>query len=145
MKCGYSRIDSSVGMRGAFKLSVKSQRFLRPLIGIVVAYAVAAQGLLIAVGGFSPPANVGDDARAFEFCLHDAQDAPELPAGNPEHTGHCIFCLAGSHHAAFGAAPVAFHRVHVETIDAPRVADRQHLPRLPAYSIAIPRGPPLGA
>jgi hypothetical protein len=25
------------------------------------------------------------------------------------------------------------------------VAHRQHLPRVPAYSIAIPRGPPLGA
>ena len=134
-------------MRGVFRLSVKSKRFLRPLIGVVVAYAVAAQSLLIALGGFSLPANVGDDAPAFELCLHDAQDAPELPAGNPDHTGctHCIFCFAGSHHAAIGAAPVAFRRVHVETVDAPRVADRQHLPRLPAYSIASPRGPPLDA
>ena len=147
MKCGSGRIDSSVGMRGVFRLSVKSKRFLRPLIGIVVAYAVAAQGLLIALGGFSPPANVGGDTPAFELCLHDAQDAPELPAGNPDHTNytHCIFCLAGSHHAAIEAAPVAFHRVLVETVDAPRVAARQHLPRLPAYSIANPRGPPLDA
>ena len=147
MKCGSGRIDSSVGMRGVFRLSVKSKRFLRPLIGIVVAYAVAAQGLLIALGGFSLPANVGGDTPAFELCPHDAQDAPELPAGNPDHTNytHCIFCLAGSHHAAIEAAPVAFHRVLAETVDAPRVADRQHLPRLPAYSIAIPRGPPLDA
>jgi hypothetical protein len=147
MKCGCGRIDSSFGMRGVFKLSVKSKRFLRPLIGIVVAYAVAAQSLLIALGGFSLPANVGDDAPAFELCLHDAQDVPELPAGNPDHTTctHCILCFAGSHHAAIGAAPVAFHRVHVETMDAPRVAVRQHLPRLPAYSIASPRGPPLDA
>ena len=145
MKCGSGRIDSSVGMRGVFRLSVKSKRFLRPLIGVIVAYAVAAQSLLIALGGSSVPANVGDDAPAFELCLHDAQDAPELPAGNPDHTNytHCIFCLAGSHHAAIEAAPVAFHRVLAETVDAPRVADRQHLPRLPAYSIAIPRGPPL--
>ena len=82
MKCGSGRIDSCVGMRGVFRLSVKSKRFLRPLIGIVVAYAVAAQGLLIALGGFSLPANVGGDTPAFELCLHDAQDAPELPAGN---------------------------------------------------------------
>jgi hypothetical protein len=147
MQCGSGRIGSSVGMRGVFRLSVKFKRFLRPLIGIVVAYAVAAQGLLIALGGFSRPANVGDDAPAFELCLHDAQDVPELPAGNPDHTSytHCIFCLAGSHHAAIGAAPIAFHRVHVETVAAPRVADRQNLPGLPAYSIAIPRGPPLDA
>ncbi len=83
-------------MRGVFRLTVKSQRFLRPLIGIVVAYAVAAQSLLIALGGFSLPGNVGEEAPAFELCLHDAQDAPELPAGNPDHSGctHCIFCFA---------------------------------------------------
>jgi hypothetical protein len=134
-------------MRGVFRLNVKSKRFLRPLMGIVVAYAVAAQSLLIAVGGFYLGANVGDDAPAFELCLHDAHDAPELPAGNPDHTSctHCIFCFAGSHHPAIGAAPVAFHRVHAETVDAPRLADQQHLPRLPSYSIAIPRGPPLNA
>jgi hypothetical protein len=50
MNCGSGRIDSSVGMRGVFRLSVKFKRFLRPLIGIVVAYAVAAQSLLIALG-----------------------------------------------------------------------------------------------
>jgi hypothetical protein len=146
MKCGYGRIDGSVVMRGVFRLSAKSKRFFRPLTGIIVAYAVAAQSLLIAVGGFYLRANVGDDAPAFELCLHDAQDTPALPAGNPNHTStaHCIFCLAGSHHAAIGTTPVALHRVHVET-DAPRAADRQHLPRLPAYSIAIPRGPPLDA
>jgi hypothetical protein len=144
MKCGCGRIYSSIGMRGVFRLSAKSKRVLRPLAGILVAYAVAAQSLLIAVGGFYFG---GDDAPAFELCQHDAQDTPESPADNPDHTGctHCIFCFAGSHHAAIGAAPIAFHRVHVETVDAPRVADRQHLPRLPAYSIAIPRGPPLDA
>ena len=99
MKCGCGRIDSSVGMRDVFRLSVKPKRFLRPLIGIVVAYAVAAQSLLIVVGGFYLGANVGDDALAVELCLHDAQDTPELPAGNTGHNSitHCIFCFAGSH------------------------------------------------
>jgi hypothetical protein len=147
MKCGYGQIDSCVGMRGVFRLSVKSKRFLGPLIGVIVAYAVAAQSLLIALGGFSVPAHVGDDAPAFELCLHDAQDARELPAGNPDHTNctHCIFCFAGSHHAAIGTAANAFHHVHVETVDAPRVGERQHLSRLRGYSIANPRGPPLDA
>ena len=44
---------------GVFGLDLKLGRLLRPLIGIVVAYAVAAQSLLIALGGFSLPANVG--------------------------------------------------------------------------------------
>ena len=127
------------------------RRFGRSLLSVVVAYAVAAQSLLIVLGGFSLPADAGQNAPAFELCLHDTQGtvqaAPVLPAGNPDHTSytHCIFCLAGSHHAAIGAAPIAFHRVLAETVDAPRVAARQHLPRLPAYSIAIPRGPPLDA
>jgi hypothetical protein len=134
-------------MRGVFRLSVKSKRFLRPLIGVVVAYAVAAQSLLIALGGFSFPANVGDDAPAFQLCLHDAPDAPELPGGDPDHTGstHCIFCFAGSHHATIVAPHGSFHRVYVKNVDAPRLADRQRLPRLSAYSIASPRGPPLDA
>jgi hypothetical protein len=138
---------AGLALQFILSLDVRSKRFWRPLIGVIVAYAVAAQSLLIALGGFSLPANVGDDAPAFELCLHDAQDAPELPAGNPDHTSytHCIFCFAGSHHAVIRAAPLVFDRVHVETVDAPRVADRQHLPRLPAYSIASPRGPPFDA
>jgi hypothetical protein len=127
-----------------------SNRFWRPLLGVILAYAVAAQSLLIAVGGFSFPVHAGEGAPAFELCLHDTQqdarDTPELPASNPDHSGctHCIFCLAGSHHAVIGAAPLVF-RAHVETVDAPRVAGRQRLPRLPAHSIASPRGPPLDA
>ena len=146
MKNGCGPIDSCVGMRGVFGLSVKSKRFLRPLIGVVVAYAVAAQSLLIALGGFSLRANVGDDTP-FELCLHDAQDAPELPAGNPDHTSstHCIFCFVGSHHAAIVAPRGVFQCVYVENVEAPRAADRQRLRRLSAYSIASPRGPPLDA
>ena len=129
----------------------RSNDFCRRLIGILVAYAVAAQSLLIALGGFALPARADDHAPAFELCLHDAAvtvPAPsELPAGDFDPSGctHCIFCFAGSHHAMIGAAPVVFHRVHVGTDDAPRVADWQRLPRLPAYSIASPRGPPLDA
>ena len=134
-------------MRGVFRLSVKSRRFLRPLIGVVVAYSVAAQSLLIALGGFTLPAQADDGTPALELCLHDGQGPPELPAGNPDHTGctHCIFCFAGSHHAAIGAPPVVCHRVYVEGVQAPSVGVDERLPRLPAYSIANPRGPPLGA
>jgi hypothetical protein len=138
-------------MRGVFRPSVKSKRFLRPLIGIVVAYAVAAQSLFIALGGFSLPANVGDGAPGVEICLHDAQEdaqaASELPAGNPDHTNctHCIFCFAGSHPAVIGAAPLVFHRVDAEILVAPSTADESPLPSARAHSIASPRGPPLGA
>ena len=145
MKCGCGRIDSCVAMRGVFRLSVKSGRFLRPFIGVVVAHAVAAQSLLIVLAGFSLPAQAKDTSPGFELCIHDSQGVSELPAGNSDHTGctHCIFCLAGSHHAVIGAPFVGFHRAYVEVIDTPLVADRQTIHRLPAHSIASPRGPPL--
>ena len=54
-------------------------RFWRTLLSVVVAYAVAAQSLLIAVAGFSLPADAGQNAPAFELCLHDQSGAPELP------------------------------------------------------------------
>jgi hypothetical protein len=132
---------------GVFRRDNTSGRLLRPLISVIVAYVVAVQSLLIALGSFSLPANAGDNAPAFELCLHAGQDASELPGGNPDHTGctHCIFCFAGSHHAAFGAAPAVFHRVYFETVDTPWVAHRRPLPGPAAHAIANPRGPPLGA
>jgi hypothetical protein len=119
----------------------------RSFIGVVVAYAVAAQSLLIALGGFTLPARADQSAPAFELCLHDAQGAPDLPAGNPGHNGctHCIFCFAGSHHAMVGSPPVLFHRLEAEFINGPWATDKLRLPRPPAYSIANPRGPPLRA
>ena len=57
------------------KTGTDSRRLWRPLIGIVVAYAVAAQSLLIAIGGFQLVAPA-DNTVAFELCIHDAQGAP---------------------------------------------------------------------
>ena len=50
-----------------------SKRFCRPLMGIIVAYAVAAQSLLIALGGFTLPAQADDGTPAFELCLMTAK------------------------------------------------------------------------
>ena len=124
-----------------------SKRFWRPLIGVVVAYAVAAQSLLIALGGFGLPARADAGAPAFELCLHDGQGAPDLPTGVPSHPGcsHCIFCFAGSHQVLLAPPPILFQRVDVTRVAVPWVADKDSLPRLAAYSIASPRGPPLRA
>ena len=123
------------------------RRFLRPLIGIVAAYAVAAQSLLIALGGLNLAAQASELQPGFELCQHGSQGAPDLPIGAPGGPGctHCVFCFAGSHHALVGSPPFAFVRVHAGTVDVPWIADKHAVPGLPAYSIASPRGPPLRA
>jgi hypothetical protein len=132
---------------GVFRLDVRSSRFWRPIVGLLAAYAVAAQSLLIAVGGFALPSHASDSAPALEFCLHDSQNAPDVPAGNPDHTGctRCIFCFAGSHEALIEAAPVAHPRLYAEDISGRWEPDKGIPARLPAYSIAQPRGPPSSA
>jgi hypothetical protein len=125
-----------------------SKGFGRPFIGTVAAFAVAAQTLLIAFG-LAIPARADLGTPAFELCLHDAQDAPEVPAGDPGNAAftcaHCIFCFAGSHHAAVGLPPAQFQRVDVEIVAVLSATGGERLPRLSAHSIASPRGPPLGA
>ncbi len=127
------------------KFGINSKRFWRPLIGVVVAYAVAAQSLLIVLGGFSLPAQANERVAAFKLCLHDGQAAPDQPTGNPDRSGctHCVFCFAGSHHAMIGAPPVVFQRAYAETVEAPWAADKHALPHFPAHFIASPRGPPV--
>jgi hypothetical protein len=128
-----------------FKLGMRSKRSWRPLISVLVAYAVAAQTLLITLSGFALAAHVDTEAAAFAVCLHDVQSEPGLPAG----TGHpscsyCICCLAGLHHALIGSPPAVCQRLEIRVGDAPRAIDRRDLPGLSAHSIASPRGPPLG-
>jgi hypothetical protein len=124
---------------------------LRPLIGVIVAYAVATQSLLLAIGGFALPAQANDGAPAVELCLHDTQldtnDAGQLPAGNADHAPctHCMFCFAGSHQAVIGWSEAIVHRVDVEIVIASVVADKAAPPRAPPHSIASPRGPPFNA
>jgi len=130
-----------------FSVGITSKRFWRPLIGIVAAYAVAAQSLLIVLGGLSFAAQAGEDQPGFELCLHSGQGSQDLPIGAPDQPGctHCIFCFAGSHHAVAGSPPVVFVRINARFIDIALIADNDTLPRLSAHSIASPRGPPLRA
>jgi hypothetical protein len=131
----------------ATRLRVMAKRLRRPLIGVVVAYAVAAQSLLIALGGFALSANASDGAPGFELCQHDVQNVPELPVGGskrPQCT-HCIFCFGASHHGVVAARSIIFERLDLETIDASWPGDNRNLPGLRAHAIASPRGPPSAA
>jgi hypothetical protein len=140
-------IASALTGRGMLKIATKSRRLGRPLMAVVVAYAIAVQSLLVALGGFSQFAAVTDAAPAFELCHHDADGAPASPAHTPDHSGcnHCIFCFAGAHQALIGPAPFFSQAADIILVDVTRVADTHRPPTLPAYSIAEPRGPPLRA
>ena len=128
-------------------LGCKGTHFWRALLSVVVAYVVAAQSLLIPVVGFSPPPDAGQNASAFELCLHDASGAPDVPASKSDLSDrtHCIFCFAADLDAVIGTAPALFYRIDVTRVVMPRLGDSS-APRLPTrYTIASPRGPPLSA
>ena len=131
----------------AYGLRVRPSGFWRRLIAVVLAHAVAAQALLIALGGFPLAANADQSSSAFELCSHDANGATQSPAKIPGQSGcaHCIFCLAGAHHAVIGAAAAVSHRVNVAIVVVRQPAEAPGLRRLTRYTIANPRGPPLDA
>jgi hypothetical protein len=123
------------------------RRVGRFFLSVVVAYAVAVQSLLIAIGGFSQPADAGLNGPAFTLCLHDSSGTEKLPASDPNQSGctHCIFCFAGAHHALAGAAPVFFGRVALTAVIVPWLGHERNGVRIVRHTIAIPRGPPVVA
>src|ERR1700761_8526469 len=105
-------------MGGLFGNKTNLRLNWRALVAIAVAYAVAAQSLLIALGGFALAAPASDAPAAFELCLHDGGAAPALPVGAPTHVPctHCIFCFAGAHHAVIGSSPAPVQSAPYEIV-----------------------------
>ena len=119
----------------------------RRLIAAVLAHAVAAQALIVALGGFSLTANADQSPLTFELCSHDANGATQSPARLPHdpECALCIFCFAGTHHAVICTTSSAFHRVNVAMVVVLWHGDTLGVRRLIRHTIASPRGPPLGA
>jgi hypothetical protein len=136
------RVGTAMGELGGMKT-----RIGRSLLSVVVAYAIAVQSLLIAIAGFSLPADADLNAPAFALCLHDSSGAEKLPAGDSDRSGctHCIFCFAGAHHALAGAAPVFFGRLRIAAVTVPWLGYERSVAQLFRYIIANPRGPPVVA
>jgi hypothetical protein len=124
---------------------------LHALIGVIAAYAVAAQSLLIALGGLPVPAQAHDGAPGFELCLHDTQqegqNPGQSPASNPDQSGctHCLFCFAGANHAVVSASTALFYRVDFDILVMAWLGNEAPQPNARSHSIANPRGPPLVA
>jgi hypothetical protein len=138
-----TQIEVCCQTSGVSKFSVQWKRIFRSLTTVIVAYAFANQSLLIAVGGFSLPADAGQNGPAFELCLHDSSGAPALPADRPDLSGctHCIFCFAGAHHAMIGPAPAFFGRVDRATVVVQRLGNERSAALIIRHTIANPRGP----
>jgi len=122
------------------------QRSWRPLIAVIVAYALAAQAVFLSFGGLAIAAP--NDGPAFTLCLHDNNGAPVAPSDKPDQSGycsHCIFCFADAHHVLpADALTVVRHLYAGRPVDLRTTATRPHVLQ-PRYSIAKPRGPPLTA
>jgi hypothetical protein len=123
----------------------KGKRFWRSLVGVVVAYAVAAQSLLVVLAGFSPT-DIDQNTPVFELC-HDASATPERPDTNSDYLvcTHCIFCFAGAHPAVVGGSNAVLHRIDFEILVVASINNESLRPNTPSHSIASPRGPPRGA
>jgi len=119
----------------------------RRLIAAVLAHAVAAQALIVVLGGFSFTANADQSSLTFELCSHDANGATQSPARLPDDSecAPCIFCFVGTHHAVACNTSSAFHRVNVAMVVVLWHGDTLGVRRLIRHTIASPRGPPLGA
>jgi hypothetical protein len=127
----------------------RSNRFWRSVVGLVAAYALAFQGILIEFSGAQLAATPYDHASSgFELCLNRTQDnsgSPATPA-IPQHLDHCIFCFAGVHHCALGAAAQSHADYgNFGQSSALAAATRTRLSSVSEYSIARPRGPPISA
>src|SRR6476659_5444926 len=119
------------------------KRLWRPFLGVVVAYAIAIQSLLIVLGGFAPAAQIDTAVTGLELCHQDAQAPVEVPAKNPDPgCAHCFFCFAGAYHAVISTAPAVFHRVNVAIVVVSWPGDSSGPRRLARDTIASPRGPP---
>jgi hypothetical protein len=133
--------------------SNRSSRFWRSVIGLVAAYALAFQGILIGFSGAQLAATPYDHAAAgFELCLNGTQDGIQDESGPPgtpaipQHVDHCVFCFAGVHHCALDATSQSHAGYdnfgHGSALTG---ATRSRPSYASDYSIARPRGPPISA
>src|SRR5215475_11534882 len=75
--------------RGAFFGG--SERLWRSLIGLLLAHAIAIQGLAVGFSG----STVAQGLAAFALCLNGAHGTPSAPTDEQAPGSHCLLCTAG--------------------------------------------------
>jgi hypothetical protein len=124
-----------------------SGRLWRGILGVLVSYAIAIQGLFIGLTGSAIPAKADQGSLFFQLCLNGSKNAPGSPEEIPRHIGHdqCVFCFAQPNPALCGAPPGGFFRIDVEGECIRHTVYAERVGPLPPYWIARPRGPPFEA
>jgi hypothetical protein len=122
-------------------LSGDSGRLWRSLIGLLVAHAIAVQGL--ALGLLSPPKlAAAQGLPAFGLCLNGTHETPSAPADDQAPGTHCLLCMAGWEPVLDvppACSPTPVRPEMGSALLASHV--RQPLPSI-ERSIAQPRAPP---
>jgi hypothetical protein len=123
--------------------SAGNNRFLRGLIGCVVAYALVITALLSGVlqaEWFAQAAG----GLVGEHCLTDARTAgvdPAAPAGRPDAATHCALCTLATGPAVLPAAYAAAFIV-LPQASAPAGWNDRDLTHWRGHPGKLPRGPP---
>jgi hypothetical protein len=116
--------------------------FWRGLVGCVVAYALVINALLSGVVGAEWAAQAAAGLLG-EHCLTDAHAAApdRAPAGQPDDSSHCAFCILALAPAVLPAEPPSA-RIVLARAGVPSGARDHDLTLWPGNYSKLPRGPP---
>jgi hypothetical protein len=133
---------------GAHHVRPRTGGVWRQLTSAAVAYALVVQAFAFGLlgGQLTATTATGQSSPAFEICLHDSTtSSPLSPVPLQGDRIHCVFCIAGSHHAFTApTVPSAGIVVAVGRMALELTGD-WHLPALSNHRDAQPRGPPITA
>lgn len=114
----------------------------RGVVGCVVAYALIINALLSSVVGAEWVAQAAAGLVG-EHCLTDARAAARdpAPAGQPDDSSHCAFCVLAAAPAVLPAEPPSA-RVVLARAGGPSGARDRDRKLWPGHFSKLPRGPP---
>jgi hypothetical protein len=129
------------------RTSLGPRRFWRRLVGAAVIYALIMQPLLLVAGAQLANASALDGFSVSQLCMHELDGNPVSPADQPKLPAdhHCSFCFAGAFHLLDAPRPLTVQHISPEVSSVRQSAHPLRLSSFSRYSVARPRGSPLGA
>jgi hypothetical protein len=117
-----------------------SGRLWRSLIGLLVAHAIAIQGLAVGFSGLA----VAQGLPGFALCLSGAHETPGAPTDEQAPGSHCLLCAAGWQPLLDAPPPWTLRLVNLDMGAQPPLDHRRLAPSV-GRLIAQPRAPPRDA